>query len=166
MTIKNAFTTPEAAAVAGFSTPYMLDYLARTGVVRPSIAPSPGRGRRRLYNYSDVVLLRALGRLLERGIPVRRFKEAQRTYRKLTRDVTPGRLPARYLMTDGFRLFYTEDPARVVDLTSDGQLAFAFVVDMDPINKEVIAAVEKLPTKRRRRRTRLPTDLSEVQITK
>ena len=68
----------------------------------------------------------------------------------------PGQLPARYLMTDGTRIFYTEDPSRIVDLTSKGQLAFGFVVDMEPINKEVVAGIEKLSARRARRSMNLP----------
>ena len=156
MPIKNHFTTREATALAGFKTTYMVDYLARTAIVVPSVRAAPGKGSHRLYSFSDVVLLRALNRLLGRGIPVKKLSQAQDTYNRLYRGLTPGQLPARYLMTDGTRIFYTEDPSRIVDLTSKGQLAFGFVVDMEPINKEVVAGIEKLPARRARRSMNLP----------
>ncbi|MEJ2121765.1 MAG: hypothetical protein P8Z76_13880, partial [Alphaproteobacteria bacterium] len=72
------------------------------------------------------------------GIPVRKLKLAQKKYRELHEASEPERVPARYLMTDGTRVFYTEDASRIVDLTNNGQLAFAFVLDMEPINREVL----------------------------
>ena len=144
MEIAGPFTARQARSLAGFRNVYMIDYLARSGVVRPSVAANPGRGRRRLYSFADVVLLRALNRLLERGIPVRGLKNAQATYKRLHKDVKAGQLPARYLITDGDRVLYIESPSQIVDLTNDGQLAFAFVVDMLPINDEVLTQHRKM----------------------
>ncbi|MGI9418281.1 MAG: hypothetical protein ACR2RA_10640, partial [Geminicoccaceae bacterium] len=55
-----------------------------------------------------------------------------------------GDLPERYLITDGNKVFYKESPSIVVDLTDGGQRAVALVVDMEPINAELLAGAEAL----------------------
>ena len=81
MTAKTHFTTKEAARIVGFRSPYMVDYLHRSGVVVASKLRNPGRGKPRLYNYSDLLLLKAMKSLLDRRIPVAKLKQAQRDFR-------------------------------------------------------------------------------------
>ena len=144
MTVEDHFPTNRAAVLAGFNTGHMVDYLARTGVVVPSVRATPGRGRTRLYSFQDIVLLRALNRLLKKGIPVQRLKDAQKTYCRLFERKKGRTLPARYLMTDGERVLFEEEPGKIVDLTDNGQMAFAFIVDLKPIIEEVNAAIRDL----------------------
>ena len=144
MTVEESFPTNRAALLAGFNTTHMVDYLARTGVVIPTVRATPGRGRTRLYSFQDIVLLRALNRLLKKGIAVHRLKDAQETYCRLFHKEHGRTLPARYLMTDGERVLFEEEPGKIVDLTDNGQMAFAFVIDLKPILEEVNAAIKKL----------------------
>ena len=144
MALRQTFTLGEAARLGRFRSGTMVDYLARSGIVRPSVRPKPGRGRRRLYSFADAVLLRALNRLLERGIPVARLGQVQAAFHKLMQGVEPGRLPARFLMTDGERAYFRDDPAALVELSGKDGLAFALVLDLQPIIEEVTSEAEKL----------------------
>ena len=44
-----------------------LDYWARTGLLRPSIADATGSGSQRRYSYGDVLELKVIKRLLDAG---------------------------------------------------------------------------------------------------
>jgi DNA-binding transcriptional MerR regulator len=138
------FTARQAAKLAGFRTTYMLDYLCRTGIVQPTASPCAGRGRRRMYSFQDVVLLRGLARLLTRGLPVNRLKKALATLQKTVMRKPDSSFPVRFLATDGFRVFYPASNVSVVDLTANGQLAFAFLLDMHVLAEEVRHEAAKL----------------------
>lgn len=130
----------------------MVHYLCRTGVVVPSVRGSTGRGRRRLYDFSDLLLLRALHRLLSQGISVSKLKRVQKEFRLRTKGRPDALLPARYLKTDGYGVYFEEKPTLLVDLASGGQLAFAFVVDMEPIQRDLVASIAELPLSKKQKR--------------
>ena len=99
-TVHRVFTSRQARDICGFKTTYMLDYLHRTEVVVASFAGNPGRGRRRLYLYEDLIVLKVVNRLLEEGLPVRRLRVAFQRLRQDPRlnDTTAS---VQYLTTDG-----------------------------------------------------------------
>lgn len=143
--IKKSFISAEAAKLSGMSR-YMVDYLCRTGVVRPSSKPEPGRGRHRRYLFGDVVLLRSISGLLKTGLPVRRLKVAIDRVRKNDfKGLTATTDIARFLITDGKDVWLRESPSVLIDLTARGQLAFAFVVDIKDAREQVLAEARKEP---------------------
>jgi DNA-binding transcriptional MerR regulator len=131
----------EAARYSGLSR-FMVDYLVRSGVVVP-VAPKPGRGRSRLFTFGEVVLLRALSHLLNSGIEVRRLKAALTTLRAKHPEITHQSLPGKYLVTDGEAVFYCDRRGLLLDLSAGGQLAFAFVLEMEKARDHVIARAGK-----------------------
>lgn len=130
MSYRQFFTTAQATRIAGFNNPMMVEYLARAGVVVPSARPAPGRGRPKLYVFGDLVILRAVRRLLEAGVQVSKLKSALKTYRTLFYGLEPDSSIAKYLITDGKNVLLRDDPKALVELSKDGQLAFAFIVDL------------------------------------
>lgn len=146
MSTIETFTVKQALRLTGFKTPYMLDYLHRTGIVRPSRSASPGRGRRRLYTFRDLVLLRSVNHLLRRGLPVRKLKLAIDTMRKKFQDISlDGHVgPDRYVVTDGTSAYLVEREGKIIDLTKNGQMAFVFMLDVETIRNEVAEQVAKL----------------------
>lgn len=146
MAAVDTYTVAEATRVCGFKTPHMLDYLHRTGIVRPSKSATPGRGRRRLYTFRDLVLLRSVNHLLRRGLPVRKLKLAIETMRKKFRDIPlDGRVgPDRYVVTDGTNAYLVDREAKIFDLTKNGQMAFVFMLDVETIRNEVTEEIAKL----------------------
>jgi hypothetical protein len=142
MIIAGPFTTAQAAKFAGFKSSSMVDYLCRAGILVPSLGANPGRGRSRLYTFGEVVLLRALNRLLESRLPVARLKEALERQQKDFRYLTAEGAIRRFLITDGCDVFLEDEPGRLVNLNKDGQMAFAFVVDVEHARRDVIRMAE------------------------
>ena len=145
--IFESYTTAQATRVTGFKSPMMVEYLYREGVVIPSIRANPGRGRSCLYSFGDLVLLRALNRLLESKLPVAKLKQALDTQRKIFSDLGPDSEIARYLITDGKNVLLHNYPSHLVELNKDGQLAFAFIVDIHDAREDVSADVRKFSRK-------------------
>lgn len=82
---------------------------------------------------------------MSRGLPVRKLKLAVHTMRRRFADIVPeGQLPSdRYLITNGETVYFVDDKARVFDLTGEGQMAFAFMLDVERIRDEVTAQMRK-----------------------
>ena len=135
------FTSRQAAAASGLSLS-MVDYLARTRVVRPSVECMPGRGRPRRYSFGDLVALRLLRKFLDAGIAVSRLKrgiaELQRQYGR-----TLVSCPADYLVTDGRQLYFLNAGESVSELAPGGQLVFAFMCDLRQLHADTARAVQK-----------------------
>jgi len=53
-----------------------LDYWARTGLIRPSIADAQGSGSQRLYSYRDLVSLKVIKNLLDAGVSLQKARRA------------------------------------------------------------------------------------------
>jgi DNA-binding transcriptional MerR regulator len=132
----------KAAFVAGFRSQLMLDYLERQGLfereeVRSSrAAKDRRRGRHRDYTFRDVVVLRAINQLLDKGVSVERIKSAVISFsrddkfqcdrRRLRYDDSP----IQYLVTDGRQLYFRKDGTGVTSILEGGQEAFFFVLDV------------------------------------
>jgi DNA-binding transcriptional MerR regulator len=138
MAVEAYFTTSEVQRIVGFGSASMVDYLHRTGVVKASIQGSRGRGRPRLYSYADLLLLKALKQILDKGIAVARLKKAQDQFRQIHAEhADPTESIARFLITDGTKVFYRASPDAIIELSDKNQLSFAFVVDMNRESREV-----------------------------
>src|SRR5690349_5667327 len=103
--IKEAYDINEAAAYAGFNTPWMVDYLCRTKILVPSKRANAGRGHRRLFSFSDMVVLRAINELLRRGISIKKLALKLRAHRNEFKRITGDSMPFRFLVTDGHEIF-------------------------------------------------------------
>jgi len=133
----SSFSIKEAAALAGFRSVHTVDYLCRSKLVIPSILSSPGRGQRRRYSFRDIVLLRALNRLLNQRLPVSKLKAAQTEFAKIHGGADEFAVKAKYLTTDGAEVFYKDDDGQCIELTRSGQLAFAFMLDIEQVAAEI-----------------------------
>jgi DNA-binding transcriptional MerR regulator len=123
----------QAARLSGLSV-HMITYLGRNDILSPTVR---GRGRTRLYTFSDVLFLKVIADLLARGIEVSRLKQSlQRARAECELWIDIREAPQRYLVTDGTELFI-RNRGRLESKTKDGQLAFAFVLDLDPAHKAV-----------------------------
>jgi len=123
--VLNNYLIAEAAKLSGLST-YMLDYLCREEVLVPSAPGRRGRGCPRKYSFGDVVMLRAVSRLLSVGVSVQRIRKALRALRRHHNQISPTSLPAKYLVTDGTRV-YLQNGDTLLELDGSGQMSFFFV---------------------------------------
>jgi DNA-binding transcriptional MerR regulator len=121
-----------ASDVAGLS-PAMVDYLCRTGVVVPTCR---GRGRPRVYSFADLVMLRTVAQLLKGSVAVAKLKSSLRALQRSHPQVRGQASNARFLVTDGSKVYYRSSRDLLEDLTS-GQYAFQFVVEMKAIRRHV-----------------------------
>ncbi len=117
----------------------MLDYLVREDVVVPS-GPGPrGRGNPRHFTFSDLVLLKVIVRLLASGIEIRRLAKALRGLKGRLDDPAELADKAQYLLSDGTDVYLIETGG-LETLTSNRQLAFAFLVDLRSCRQELETA--------------------------
>jgi len=130
------FTTGEAAKLSHLSIS-MVDYICREGIVIPQIPKTPGRGRRRKFNFGEVVLLRTISKILNKGISIKRIKSAIKTHNKIFREMSHVHAPSLYFITDGHDVYIKTKENRLCDLTSNGQQAFAFMLDLEVMHSEV-----------------------------
>lgn len=120
-----------------------LDYWARTGLVRSSIKQASGRGSRRVYAFADLVALRVVRQLREAGVPLQSIRRAVR-YLQARAERPLGTLA---LIADGKKILaLTDDPRRMIDATSEGQVVVA--IDVAPIRRRLEAGVTRLSAQR------------------
>ena len=72
---ETGYSGTKAAKIVGISY-RQLDYWARTGLVRPSLADAKGSGSRREYGYRDLLELRVIKSLLDAGIKLESVRTA------------------------------------------------------------------------------------------
>ncbi|KVN60325.1 hypothetical protein WT14_19415 [Burkholderia stagnalis] len=84
--------------------------------------------------FADLILLRAVAQMLDRGISVLRLKKSLASMRQrgASFDLL---LSSRYLVTDGYNLFFQD--AGVIEALETGQLSFAFVLELSTIRASV-----------------------------
>ena len=140
---KDFFSADEAAHLSGL-TRAMLVYLCRTALAVPSLVQKRGKGRRRRYSFGDVVLLRSINRMLKAGISVLGFKRALQSLRKHHPEITPNSLPATHLVTDGQKIYFRHGNDAVEEVVN-GQFAFAFVLGLAKIKREVLDQIDVVP---------------------
>jgi DNA-binding transcriptional MerR regulator len=153
--VLNAFTANEVTSITKLSRP-MVDYLASQGFLRPAyIDETQGkrkrgrvRGRVRYYSFRDLVIARVVQSLRETGVRLHRLKLAvQRLNAHPDWVDAPGDPAAkiRWLLSDGKQVLIKHQDGFLEEISS-GQRAFAFVVNLDQVEREVM---KKVPAKRR-----------------
>ena len=133
--MQNLFEIDNAAKLSGLSTS-MVDYLCRTKIVVPATGKR-GRGRKRQYTFAEVVVLRAINKLLKAGVDVCKLGKALKALRKYHPEITPDTLPSMYLITDGEEVFFRQKDD-VVECLISGQLSFLFVIEIAKIRNEIL----------------------------
>jgi DNA-binding transcriptional MerR regulator len=135
--VLNAFTPAQASRIVGMSI-HMLNYLARQGYLVPHYFKSGKRGRTRYYSYRDLVIARLVQSLLDAGLELKRLKDG---LKKLSNNRhwsdNNSQRDVKLLATDGRDLFFVQGRSTVVDLTNNGQMAFAFVLDVSAARRDV-----------------------------
>jgi DNA-binding transcriptional MerR regulator len=110
------FRGPQVCALVGI-TYRQLDYWARTGLLRPSIADARGSGTQRRYSYHDVLELKVIKQLLDAGISLQRARRAV----ECMREGIGGDLAATNLVLVGTDSVLAHGDGEVVDLLKGGQ---------------------------------------------
>ena len=122
------FTAQQASRFTG-CTPRQLRYWDQVGLVRPSIQQTGGRpGVPRMYSFRDLVALKVVKSLLDRGMSLQRVRRA---WEYLNREVgLDEHLASVRLETDGKTIFrVVRREGEVMDALRKGQMAFFVAID-------------------------------------
>ena len=121
-----------------------LDYWAKTGLVPPSIRQATGRGSRRVYSFHDLVALRVVAQLLSTGISLPKVRKAAEYLKR--HGERP--LATLALISDGRRIVaLTDDPAKMIEATANGQVVVA--IDVTPIRRNLEQGVTAISAPRK-----------------
>jgi len=132
---KERFSAKEAAELSSLSKD-MLNYLRRNEILLPSVQDPVSRGMPAYYSYADLVVLRCLADLLKKGVQVVRLKAALRKFQGRNNALKLSK-NAKYLLTDGQRIWFRDDENILEELTAGGQLTFNFVISLQTARAEV-----------------------------
>jgi len=131
----DGFRGPQVCALVGI-TYRQLDYWARTGLLRPSIADARGSGTQRLYAYTDVVELKVIKQLLDAGISLQRARRAV----ECLRDGLGADLGSANLVLVGADSVLAHSDGEVVDILKGGQ-GVLNIVPLSGVLEELDAAI-------------------------
>lgn len=148
--MKADFTAGEASRLAGFKKPWMLGHLERERIFVREYYTDRRHGRARKYTFSDIVILRAINRMLELGARPARIKSVISALGSLDGLSNSYREALRFVKCAGTTLFVTDQHAyfvksaeEIVDLSANGQLAFSFMIDVEQSLRPVVRAIDQ-----------------------
>jgi DNA-binding transcriptional MerR regulator len=142
--METEYTAGEISRLAGFEKPWMLGHLEREGTFVREHQTDRRHGRARKYTFSDLLILRAINRMLEMGARPARIRDVIHKLSKLS-GFSGTREAAESLVTQlGVKLFIGKNDVylmssenELIDLNKKGQLAFGFMIDMHLVAKEL-----------------------------
>ena len=113
---------PQVCQLVGISY-RQLDYWARTGLLRPSVAEARGSGTKRRYSYRDLLELKVIKRLLDAGVSL---QSARRAVGCLREELGADLAAANLVLSDTTSVLAHSD-GELVDLLAGGQGVFNVV---------------------------------------
>lgn len=128
------FRGPQVCKIVGI-TYRQLDYWARTGLLRPSVADAKGSGSQRVYSYRDVLELKVIKQLLDSGVNLQKARRAIEYLREAGEDLSSTNLVLAEENT-----VLAKSGEEIVDLLRGGQGVFN-IVPMQGVLDEVDAAI-------------------------
>ena len=136
--VVRSYTSTQAQEIAGI-TYRQLDYWARTDLVRPSVASASGSGSRRAYSYGDLLKLRIIRDLLDRGVGLQQIRDVFKNHEDiLGEDLAGGRL----VISGSEVLFMTGPDELVALLQRPGQQALALIMlEVEGIKQQLNGAI-------------------------
>ncbi len=136
------FRGPQVCTIVGI-TYRQLDYWARTGLLRPSLAEARGSGSQRLYSYGDLLELKIIKQLLDAGVKLRQARRAIECLRTgLGEDLATANL---VLAGEGSVLARSGE--EIIDLLKGGQGVFN-IVPLAGVVGELDAAILDISPRR------------------
>jgi DNA-binding transcriptional MerR regulator len=135
---ESGFRGPQVCTIVGI-TYRQLDYWARQGLIRPSIADAKGSGTQRLYAYTDIVELKVIKKLLDGGVALAKARKAVEYLREhLGED-----LASADLVLDGPNSLLVRTDEELIDQYRKGQ-GVLNLVKLTAIPGELDTAIAEL----------------------
>jgi DNA-binding transcriptional MerR regulator len=132
----DGFRGPQVCKIVGI-TYRQLDYWARTDLVRPSVMDAAGSGTQRQYSFRDLLELKVIKQMLDAGISLQSARKAVESLREFNNDVASARI-----VIQGASVVLAETDAQVMDLLRGGQGVLSMVLDVEPLQQTITAAVQ------------------------
>jgi DNA-binding transcriptional MerR regulator len=129
---------PQVCSLVGI-TYRQLDYWARTGLLRPSLADARGSGSQRLYSYRDLIELKVVKQLLDAGVSLQRARKAI----ECLRTDLGAEVSSASLVLAGSDSLLAQSDGEVVDLLRGGQ-GVLNIVPLAPVVGELQAAIHRI----------------------
>jgi DNA-binding transcriptional MerR regulator len=133
------YSGTQTAKIVGI-TYRQLDYWARTGLLRPSIAEATGSGSRRKYSYRDLLELRIIKTLLDAGIKL----ESVRDVFTNLRDSVGTDISSANIVISGTSSVVLSTSDELVELMSRGQ-GVLNILPLAGVKAGVDAGIQSLP---------------------
>ena len=134
----DGFSGPQVCELVGI-TYRQLDYWARTGLLRPTLAEARGSGTKRRYSYHDVLELKVIKQLLAAGVSL---QMARRAVECLRLDLGADLASANLVLT-GTHSVLAHSNGEVVDLLAGGQGVFN-IVPLSGVVDELAADIVRI----------------------
>src|SRR5262245_14983192 len=129
------FRGPQVCAIVGI-TYRQLDYWARQGLVRPSIADARGSGTQRSYSFNDLVRLKVIKNLLDAGV---KLQTARKAIAYLREDLGDDWATASLVLDGAGSVLVRTDDA-LIDLVRRGQ-GVLNIVPLGPVVQELTDSI-------------------------
>lgn len=136
--LDDGFRGPQVCQLVGISY-RQLDYWARTGLLRPSLAEARGSGTKRSYSYRDLLELKVIKRLLDAGVSL---QSARRAVGCLREDLGADLAASNLVLSDTTTVLAHSD-GELVDLLAGGQGVFN-VVPLSGVVNELAADIVRI----------------------
>jgi DNA-binding transcriptional MerR regulator len=134
------FRGPQVCKIVGI-TYRQLDYWARQGLVRPSIADARGSGTQRSYSFNDLVRLKVIKNLLDAGV---KLQAARKAIEYLREDLGDDWATASLVLNGPNSVLVRTDDA-LVDAVRRGQ-GVLNIVPLGSVVLELNASIHELGT--------------------
>lgn len=134
-----AFSSKAVSRIVGISL-RRIQYWDEQGFIRPSVKLAGGRGTKRLYSFSDLIQLKVVKDLAERGLSLRRIRRCVTHLRGYSPERMPPLQSLKYV-TDGESLFVlTRDKNKILDVMNR---QFVFSLAIGNLVKELNGEVRR-----------------------
>lgn len=135
MTINCGYKTQEVTKIIGL-TQRQLDYWDRTGFFCPSIAAGSGRGKSRIYSFSDLVQLKIIKNLRSAGVTLQSLRAIAKHFRTIKGLEAP--LYESRLVVSGDDVIFVKNNEELMSvLKLPGQGVLCFVLNVNTIVEEL-----------------------------
>jgi DNA-binding transcriptional MerR regulator len=134
------FRGPQVCKLVGISY-RQLDYWARTGLVRPSLADARGSGTQRSYSYRDLVRLKVIKNLLDAGV---KLQTARTAIDYLREDLGDDWATASLVLNGPSSVLVRTDDA-LIDVVRHGQ-GVLNIVPLGSVVDELNASIHEVGT--------------------
>jgi len=129
--VDGGFRGPQVCAIVGI-TYRQLDYWARQGLVKPSLADARGSGTQRSYSFNDLVRLKVIKNLLDAGV---KLQTARKAIEYLREDRGDDWATASLVLDGAGSVLVRTDDA-LIDLVRRGQ-GVLNIVPLGPVVQEI-----------------------------